>query len=305
MERFDDCVRSERYFTATLLPLILAHDEFRGARRFVELVEARARTERDPSGLTRPKQPAAYAFDDLELITEFHIARDLGHYGHPLAPGETGADTVERRDAPDLVLVLGRELVVVEAKFFSTWQPTEFQTQLRSQRRQVRHLFAARPTLRAWRHVALLPDTPAGIDCDALLTWGDVAVLSDEILGPTHYVSRRLRAAVARVARSNGGGAGVPNYEARVTLDEVLRMCRERGDEIFVGHTGGEADLRARGAAYARQKPWKWRQADTGGTVDPANWIAGSRFVRLVESLPTYASATATTTSARVQNYDC
>jgi hypothetical protein len=30
--RFDDLVRSERYFSATLLPLVLFHDDFRSLR---------------------------------------------------------------------------------------------------------------------------------------------------------------------------------------------------------------------------------------------------------------------------------
>ena len=66
---------------------------------------------------------------------------------------------MERRDAPDLVIVLGQEMIVVEGKFFVGFSPSGLQAQLRSQKRQVRHLFENRPSLRAWRHVALIPES--------------------------------------------------------------------------------------------------------------------------------------------------
>ena len=47
--RFDDLVRSERYFTATLLPAVLFHNDLEGLRRFVELVE-----KKQPRNATHP-----------------------------------------------------------------------------------------------------------------------------------------------------------------------------------------------------------------------------------------------------------
>jgi hypothetical protein len=82
-QRFDDIVRSERYFTATLLPAILfhdIHDALRGVRSFVELVEKNATTECNRSGDRGSKGTTEYDFTeydfkDVEVITEFHIAR--------------------------------------------------------------------------------------------------------------------------------------------------------------------------------------------------------------------------------------
>jgi hypothetical protein len=76
--RFDDVVRSERYFTATLLPLLLFHDNLTGIRRFVELVDNKAKTECDSAGQAHDKRTPDYdGFKDVEVITEFHIAHDL------------------------------------------------------------------------------------------------------------------------------------------------------------------------------------------------------------------------------------
>lgn len=307
MGRFDDCARSERYFTATLLPLILVHDDFRGLRRFVELIERRTHTEHDGHGAVRAKRAPDYRFDDVELITEFHIARDLSHYGGVLADGGDGdgdGSGPEKRDAPDLVIVLGRELIVIEAKFFVLFSLAKLQQQLHSQRRQVRHLFAARPELRAWRHVALLPNEFHGLECDGLILWDDIAALSREVLGPTHYVTRRLDAALARYPRASGAGARERNYESTLSLDVALGRCREHGNAIAIGHLGGEADLRARGSEFARTKAWKWRRADTGGAIDPSNWIPGARFLSLVAQLPASASTPGDTAPAREANYD-
>jgi hypothetical protein len=76
-KRFDDLVRSERYFTATLLPLLLFHDKMNGLQQFFELVDKKASTEHDRSGTQGPKGVPEYDFEDVEVITEFHIARDL------------------------------------------------------------------------------------------------------------------------------------------------------------------------------------------------------------------------------------
>jgi hypothetical protein len=204
-QRFDDIVRSERYFTATLLPAILFHDTLRGVRSFVELVDAKAKTECNRSGDRVSKAKAEYDdFKDVEVITEFHIARDLIFAGLRLEanvePSEEG-EPEERRDAPDLVITAGRELVVCEGKFFSVFNAQALNNQLRSQRCQLRHLFLHRQ-IRAYRHVAIVPprrDLDAlDLDADAVLTWNDIREFAEKLMGPDHYVTIRLREAVKR-----------------------------------------------------------------------------------------------------------
>ncbi len=304
MNRFDDCVRSERYFTATLLPTVLFHDGFAGLRAFIELIESRIRSEHDRHGTLRAKAKPHFDFADPEVITEFHIARDVHHAGGRLATSDpdTLDQGAEKRDAPDLVIVLGAEIIVVEAKFFVTSSTSDLQAQLRSQKRQVRHLFENRPSLRAWRHVALIPDVIEGLDCDAVITWKDIAGLSRSILGPSHYVTRRLDEAVARCPQTSGK-ACAQNFESKQSLPDVLERCRSEGDAVWVGHSGGEADLRMRGASYAKAKQWKWRHSDTGGTIDRGNWIAGTAFLRLIASLGA-GSAPQTGQAVRTPNYD-
>jgi hypothetical protein len=84
-QRFDDIVRSERYFTATLLPAILLHARPCGLDDFLQLVSRKAlrqpgpSTERDARGVAMPRgdRSPTWSPGAVELITEFHIARDL------------------------------------------------------------------------------------------------------------------------------------------------------------------------------------------------------------------------------------
>jgi hypothetical protein len=303
MDRFDDCVRSERYFTATLLPFLLLHDDFAGLRELVDLIESRTASEHDAEGKKKPRVTPTFDYSDPELITEFHIARDLHHYGGTLASfvSEDVDDGPEKRDAPDVVIVLGQEMIVIEGKFFVGFSASDLQAQLRSQKRQVCHLFENRPTLRAWTHVALIPEFVEGLDCDAVITWAEVAGLSNQLLGPQHYVSQRLQKAVDRFPPSSIG-SGIRNYESTLSLDQMLGLCEDEGDKIWVGHTGGEANLKQRGMAYALAKRWKWRRTDTAGAVSPANWISGSRFPVVIASLG--GGSTAITPVAKMNNYD-
>lgn len=304
MDRFDDCIRSERYFTATLLPYLLFEDNFAGLKAFVALLESRTHSEHDAAGKKKPRVAPKFDYSDPEVITEFHIARDLHHYGGSLASSvaEDLDEGPEKRDAPDVVIVLGKEMIVVEGKFFVGFSASDLQAQLRSQKRQVRHLFENRPSLRAWTHVALIPEAVEDLDCDAVITWDDVAKLSQSLLGPEHYVTQRFMKAVARFPHGSVG-SGIKNYESTLSLAEVLDLCKSEGDQVWVGHTGGESNLKQRGLSYALAKPWKWRRGDTAGAVSPSNWIAGSRFPLVIESLGA-GSALVAAPHVKVNNYD-
>jgi hypothetical protein len=97
--RFDDLVRSERYFTATLLPLLLFHNNLEGVQRFVECVDNNAKTERNSFGelMLEKGTPEYNNYKDVEVITEFHTARDLKFAG-PLGEGASAEPSREVRD---------------------------------------------------------------------------------------------------------------------------------------------------------------------------------------------------------------
>ncbi len=302
MERFDDLVRSERYFTATLLPLLLFHNNLEGVQRFVDLIETKAATECNRSGDRGLKGTTRYDFQDVEVITEFHIARDLIFAGLPLddtacreGEGASAEPPLEARDvarseggepkkdAPDVVIIAGPELVVCEGKFFNGFNTTDLNEQLRSQRCQVRHLFLNRPSIRAYRHVAIVPFIPkTAIDADVLLTWADIRDLAKELMG-THYVTDRLREAVKRYPEPDVLDG--PYWDGKLSFHDMREKCRKSGNEIQVGHVGGEAALLKLSLVDAEEKrDWKWRYPEMNkGHIIPGNWLPGARWLEIVE----------------------
>jgi hypothetical protein len=291
--RFDDLVRTERYFSATLLPLVLFHGTFNGLRSFVRLVDERTTHERRADGTAVPRSkkytrlPEPLGGDWLEFITEFHIARDL-RAGNQVPLDDDPADERPKRDAPDVVIVLGDEVLVCEAKFFGRWTADDVAAQMASQRAQIAHLFAARPSLRAYRHIALLP-RPIPLDIDAVVTWQEIAHLASSLRPIPEYAAERLAHAAARYAPP--GNPRVRNWDgSRLPLPELIVHIQERqaqGQRTQIGYDGGLPKLRlATPAELESRRLWKWRDPDTNqGPVAPEHWISDERFLQIICSL--------------------
>jgi len=99
-------------------------------------------------------------------------------------------------------------------------------------------------------------------------------------------IERRLEAGGSAVEVQSAPRPSRRNYDGeKLSLGEVLQRCRTAGNDIYVGHTGGEIDLRRRGLAYAQTKPWKVRTASTPGVMVAKNWIRGKRFLSIIEEL--------------------
>jgi hypothetical protein len=296
--RFDDLVRSERYFTATLLPLLLFCNNLDGVREFcLGLVDKKAKTERDSFGEPSHDRgtPDYNDFKDVEVITEFHIARDLKAARLPsidsnVKPSEEAEP--ERQDAPDVVIVAGQELVVCEGKFFtffSDYDVEDLNEQLRSQRRQVKLLFQEEKFrhIRAYRHVAILPFCPTTtrVDADCLITWGEIGNLAGKLMGQDHYVTVRLRNAVKRHEDDRDPDTRIRNFDGKLSFKELRKKCEKPEHKMQVGYVGGEAALFKMSLPEAEKKQWKWRNPETNkGRIIPENWLTAERWLEIVES---------------------
>lgn len=280
MTRFDDIARSERYFTATLLPVILFHawDSRVGLNNFINLIDSKSSevgTERSPSGERVPIGTREYGgFIDPEIISEFHIARDLRR---PRVDNE-------RRDAPDIVVISGTELIVCEAKFFDRFNTDDLNTQLQSQREKIRYLFSDRPDIRAYRHIVIVPRIPRqSIDADAVLTWQDIATLSANTLGHSHYVTKRFEASLSKY-NAIIVDPDKQNYNGTLSLKDMIAKCQESGPGIQIGYDkGGASGLLTLDIEAIRRRPrWKWRDNDNNGVIDARNWMTGSVWLSIV-----------------------
>jgi hypothetical protein len=238
----------------------------------------------------KPKDPPQYRdFQDVEVITEFHIARDLEFEDLLEINDKSSEEGEPERSAPDVVIIAGQELVVCEGKFFNGFNPKKLGEQLRAQRRQVQHLFSKR-RLRAYRHVAIVQydgkhavpettDTTDPIDADAVLTWTDIRDLAEELMGRDHYVTVRLRNAVERYKKS---GPAISDYDGILSFPDMRTKCRELGNKIQVGHAGTLLNM---SLVEAEKKKWKWRDPNTNkGEFIRGNWLPGARWLEIVES---------------------
>lgn len=97
----------------------------------------------------------------------------------------------------------------------------------------------------------------------------------------THMASASNRNSPAAGARSRPTSrVRIPNYDGKLPMDRLLALCRNRGDGIQVGFTGGESALNSADAAFLHRRKWLWRDPATNqGKITRRNWITGSRFL--------------------------
>ena len=78
--RIDDICRTERYYTATLLPFILLHKKFSGLRSFLEILAKKGVRAVNIKNQKSTSLWRGEEFKQVELITEMSIVRDVKFY---------------------------------------------------------------------------------------------------------------------------------------------------------------------------------------------------------------------------------
>jgi hypothetical protein len=129
---------------------------------------------------------------------------------------------------------------------------------------------------------------------DKLLTF---SMLSDSIPGPfaeewktIHLRLCALDESSKQVRNHQSDGASragaTLNFAERVDFRSVVELCRNRGDAVVVGFSGGTAALGLSSLSSLESRLFKWDHAQGGtGTKDRANWIRGSVFLTIVGEL--------------------
>jgi len=201
--------RKEQYYTATVLPMIVASDGFAYLHRFLDLcgLHVGGFDDHGRGGM-----------QELQFFTEYNLAESLRDDDRERFP-----DPPPGHDTPDLVLAGPDWLLAVEAKMFHDPDSQALNAQLTRQRVVVDYLTRTLniPHERV-RHVFLLPehlDAPA-LNAD-VVTWESV-VEAYKVVGPTYWV-RILIEALDRYdklrSRSSIYGA---NKDADLTGGEIL-----------------------------------------------------------------------------------
>jgi hypothetical protein len=289
-----DICRTERYYTATLLPYVLLHENFAGLRAFLRLLEERDIHARAVEAGTPVPLDGGNSFAHVELISEMDLVRDLHFY----APWLAGMEEVRVQEAdsirPDVVIVADRLLLVIEAKFFhDSLSPDTIRAQIQGQRRVIENVLLRFPGYSFDRYCHLfLSAAPApaadAIGCQGVLYWDDVRQLAQQVLGSEHYVTQRLARAtemyqLVTVPAARGNGQHVRNYRGILRLEEMVEKCRQEGNNVMVGYCGGAARLQVRAAEDLKSRRFKWDRADAPLPPKvPCNWMPGARFLELM-----------------------
>jgi hypothetical protein len=179
--------RKERYFTGTVLPMLVCVDNFAHFGRLTELV-----------GLGRIDVDARPSSANVQFFTEYSFVESVVGEAKARFPG---APT--RKDTPDvLIYVAGprRALIAIEAKMYDRPTTAELNEQLGAQAALVRYI-AGRLDVEAAgiAHVALLPAALAselGKLVVATVTWERLLETYADVAPP--YFLEVLRVALAR-----------------------------------------------------------------------------------------------------------
>ena len=292
--RIDDICRTERYYTATLLPLILLNEDFSGLLTFLETLASKG----VQAVKVRNQAPTALwsdeKLDHVELVTEMDIVRDVKFYSSWI----DGLDkvAVDKLDMvrPDVVIIINSLLLVIEGKFFGDPQSQQdAKEQIQAQRRIIEGIILQFPGYEFDRycHIYLSAEshlTPTEIECHAVLTWEDIKQLSEQVIGANHYVTQRLAKAidlhqlVFNKSKDTTRKIG-QNYRGKLSLSDIVVKCQIEGNDIIVGYFGGASALRKANPKTLTNRRFKWDSAkDPIQPKNLRNWIHGNDFARIV-----------------------
>lgn len=275
--RVDNVVRTERYFCALLLALLL-DDSLDGVRAFVRLLVGK---EIVPPDMV----DGAVTLDSTQVISELAVKRDLQKHtpGVDLPPDSP-------RDVVDIVLIIGEILIAIEAKFFSAPTIGAIRLQLESQREALRLLETEDYGVSRVHQVVLTADNTldsAKLPGIGVLHWNDIRVLAEQLHRPKSYVAHRLTSALERYEEEFSAGRPGPSWAGVEGLEAVLRRCRTQGPKVVIGFKGGMAALKARTRPELESRPFKWDWAGHGrGRKIVGNWIDGDQFAFAIDEMP-------------------
>ncbi len=165
--------RKEQYYTATVLPMIIASDGFAHIHRFFRLCGL----ELSPSG-SREANPGFQFFSEYNLAESLRPS-DLERF--PNAPTS--------HDTPDLMFVGPDWMLAVEAKVFHDPSPEALDAQLGRQRKIIDYLADALGIAADRVHHVLL--LPSGLEATGVsapvVTW-EAVVEGYRVVGPKYWV---------------------------------------------------------------------------------------------------------------------
>ena len=263
--------RKERYYTGTVLPMIVAADGFSNLHKFLELCGV-------PADMALDADPGA---TNIQFFTEYGFQESL----------RDGAgcrfEDPEGNDTPDLVVYVESRpslLLGVEAKVFSRPSASALRKQLRRQKKLLAIMADGAGTRTCPHQVALLPQelgiTPEQIDCVPVLHWQTVAAEFREDADP--YWIRVLKEALSRYCRLKSPPSSGLYCDDKIRGAEILDLAESR-TYTWMGRRGGisgkelEQDIQS---GNWREQVYEVRQHPLRGK---SNWFPIADFIKKIE----------------------
>lgn len=262
--------RKERYYTGTVLPMLVASDGFAHLHRLLRLC-----------GLDEVElQPSLEGDEGITFVTEYGFAESVF-----TAEDKKAWPELAEADTPDVVIAGPDWLLAIEAKMFHNPSAGSLQAQMRRQAVLV-DMWASRMKLEVSRvgHVLLLPtalSARVGPLTYPVVTWEQV--LSEyDVVGP-RYWARVLAVALARHPELESRAAtGGKNADAVMTGKEIAEAFAS-GEPAF-DHVGRIGGLNGQALANDVQND-KWRttryEVRQGSLPGNNNWFTLAEFISI------------------------
>lgn len=289
MKRLDDLNRTERFFTSTLLGGLFFHNGLSGVREFLEWFINEKEVLLHVVGEPTSKIPfilPAVVPEHIEVNTEFNTKRDIKHY-HQSLTDHDGVNPSQKQNVPDMVIIYGETLIVIEGKFFVSGQsPSDIDQQLFLQKEEIQLMIDyLNPQIKYWLHVYLGPTTINLVNCDLQLTWKEIEQFSAKLLGDGHYITERLHNANHRYFATKASSSDKSHYSGKCSLPEIIRLCESEGEQIIVGFEGGINRLTSSDYKNFVNRDFKWDQTNNLSGKTRSNWLDGALFLKTINQL--------------------
>jgi len=185
--RFDDLSREERYYSATILPYLLAYNKFQGLSAF----EAYLKSRNIISDISVNNK-------NIQLLSEIYLERDLPYYKIEIPPSSFDKK-MKVQCKPDLLLLSDQSLYIFECKVFLN----ESEYSLHQQILRQKYIFdiiqnTTNNTFINKLHLLIIPyeyDIP---DCTVLI-WEEIYSVFINVIPNDDYFLKRLESAVSRI----------------------------------------------------------------------------------------------------------
>ena len=194
MFRFYDHCREERYFSATILPYLMAYENFTGLKAFLCYINNKYLS------MTEANIDLSNFDNDIkniQLITEPALERDLPCYGISI-PKECFIRKKGKQSKLDILIIFNGWVILIEAKYFTSYNPHDLSRQM-DQQSYVLDIVQAMNKNEITNCIQLaISPVHESLREFSVLTWEDIYKVMMTIIPGKNYFMQRLKNSIHR-----------------------------------------------------------------------------------------------------------